>query len=131
MLMQKEKETGFLVKEVDTYHIDVEEELVERIYMIEEDGKEIVTLHLTTSKEVEDWQFSAIFDYYNEEIFNERVLSFEEVEDCYDPTWKFTFQFIEDHERMQEFLNEIVNIHKNELERVYEEIKDKKEEYLQ
>lgn len=130
VLMEKEAETGFLVKEVDTYNIDIEENLIDRIYMIKTDGKNMVNLHLTTGRDEEDWEFSAIFDCYNHEALENKVLTFEEVDECYSPTWEIIFEFIENHSEMLEFLNEILNIHKEELERVYVEIKDKKDEYV-
>jgi hypothetical protein len=130
IIMEKDKENGFLSKEIGTYSVDVEEELIENIYVVEEDDKKIVHLKFTTDRDTEDWEFSAVFDYYNEELFNGIILSFKEVDECYNPTWEVTFQFIEDHEKMQELLSKILQTHKNNLEHVYNQIKDKKEQYI-
>ncbi|OPJ56488.1 DUF6762 family protein [Alkalithermobacter paradoxus] len=129
VLMEKEIETGFLSKEIESYSIKGNENLVQSIYMINEDSKEIVYLILTTDKDVSDWEYSAIFDYYDEEVFKDVVISVEEIHDKYNPAWKLKFGFIDSHESMQELLNKILSIHKKELDSVYEEIKDKEEEY--
>lgn len=130
IIMEKDKESGFLSKEIGTYIVDVEEELIESIYVVEENEKKIVHSKFTTDRDTQEWEFSAIFDCYNEETLKDIALSFKEVDECYNPTWEVTFQFIEDHEKMEEFLSKIVQIHKKNLEHAYEEIIDKKEQYM-
>lgn len=129
ILMEKNKENGYFEREIGTYSITNNLNLIESIYMINKDEKSIIYLKLTTDRDVEDWEFSAILDYYDDEILKDAVLSFEEVEDAYNPTWKVTFEFIDSQEGMQIKLEDILNKHKNELDEVYNEIKDRKEEY--
>lgn len=123
LIMQKNKETGYFEREVGSYTVSSNADLVDSIYMIHENEKNIVHLKLTTERDVEDWEFSEILDYYDEDIFKDIILSCEEVEDVYNPTWEVAFEFIESQGEMQNKLQEIVNIHKKELDEIYNELK--------
>lgn len=129
ILMEKNKENGFLENEMGRYPIADYGNLIDSIYVIKEEEKDIVHLKVTTEKEVMDWEFSAILDYYDEEALMEGVLSYKEVEEAYNPTWKVMFELIPSQEKMKKKLEDILSKHKKELEEVYNEIKDKKEEY--
>lgn len=127
MLMKKNPETGFLENEVGSYKIDKNSELIQNMYLTEEEGKEFIHLTLSTGKDVDDWQFSAILDYYDIDILKSSVISISEIEDSYNPTWEIVFEFEEDN--FEETISLILEKHSNELIEVFEEIKDKKEEY--
>ncbi len=129
VLMLKDKETGFLDRELSAYKIGENENLIVNIFATEEEDKTIVHLKITTDKDCEDWEFDAIYDYYDNEIFNGLVLSFSEETEVYNPTFLLTFELIEDDDKMENFINKILLLHKNELYDVYEAIKEKEEEY--
>ncbi|HSQ33346.1 MAG TPA: DUF6762 family protein [Peptostreptococcaceae bacterium] len=123
LIMQKNKETGYLESELGSYTVSNNGNLIDNIYMVHENEKDIVHLKLTTERDVEDWEFSEILDYYDEDILKDSVLSFEEVEDAYNPTWEVTFEFVESQNKMQDKLQDILNKHKIELDEIYNEIK--------
>lgn len=129
MLMEKEAESGFLVKEVGSYTINTHGNLLDGIFLIKDKNREIVHMRITMDRDVEDWEYSAIFDEYDPQGFQELVLSFEELEDTYNPTWELTFQFQDDQAVMEKNLNNILDIHKKELNRVLDNIVDKKSDY--
>ncbi|WFD09351.1 DUF6762 family protein [Tepidibacter hydrothermalis] len=129
ILMQKNKETLEIEKEIGSYTIGSNLDLINGIYMTCEDEKNIVHLKLTTEKDVEDWEFSAILDYYDDEVLNELILSVKEIEDAYNPTWEVDFEFVDSQDGMQSKIESILDKHKKELDEVYAEIKDKEEEY--
>lgn len=129
VIMLKDKETGFLEKELGCYKIE-DNNLIYNTFACEEDGKYKVHMKLTCEREVSDWEFDAIFDYYDTETLLPYVSSIEEEEDCYNPTWNITFDFLENIEAMEEKISEILSVHEHELETVYEAISDKKDEYL-
>ncbi len=129
VLMLKDKETGFLDKELSAYKIGENENLIVNIFATEETDKTIVHLKITTDRDCEDWEFDAIYDYYDNEIFNELVLSFNEETEVYNPTFLLTFEFIEDDDKMESFIKKILELHKAELCDVYKAIEDKEEEY--
>ncbi len=129
VLMLKDKETGFLDKELSAYKIGENENLIVNIFATEENNKTIVHLKITTDRDCEDWEFDAIYDYYDNEIFTNLVLSFSEETEVYNPTFLLTFELIDDDDKMESFIKKILELHKNELYDVYEAIKDKEEEY--
>ena len=131
ILMEKDKESGFLVKEIESYTIE-NGELIKGIYLIEDnDEKKVVVMRLATDRDVEDWEYAAIYDYYDDEVLEKEVLTVSDVEDCYNPTWEVTLKFDHNQVSMEHKLTSIVELHNNELNRVYEEIKNKKEEYTE
>lgn len=129
VLMQKNKETLEIEKEIGSYTISSNLDLIDGIHMTCEEEKNIVHLKLSTEKDVEDWEFSAILDYYDDEVLNGMVLSIKEIEDAYNPTWEVTFEFVDSQDGMQSKIESILDKHKKELDDVYAEIKDREEEY--
>ena len=130
VIMLKDKETGFLDKELGSYKIESNETMIYNTFATEkEEGIYEVTMKLTCDRDVEDWEFEAIYDYYDSETLMPAVTSIIEEEDCFNPTWKVTFDFIENVEEMENKISEILNLHVQELNSVYEAIADKKDEY--
>lgn len=129
VIMLKDKETGFLDKELGCYKIEENEELIYNTYALEENGKYVVYLKLTCDREVEDWEFDAIYDYYENETISSLVTSIEEESDCYNPTWRVTFDFLEETEEMEKKLANLLRLHRQELTSVYTAIADKRDDY--
>lgn len=129
VIMLKNNTTGFLETEIDSYNLGVNENLVVNAYAMEQDKQYKIYLKISTDRDVEDWEFNAIYDYYDGEAIKNLVNNIYEVDDCYNPTWEVVFDFIDSHEQMEQKLNDILNCHKNELIDVYETIKDKKDDY--
>jgi hypothetical protein len=127
LIMEKNKETGYLERELGSYTISNNGNLIDSIYMIRENDKDTVHLRLTTERDVEDWEFSEILDYYDEDVLKDIVLSLEEVEDAYNPMWEVTFEFIDSQRKMENTLQDILNKHKKELDEIYNEIKKEEE----
>lgn len=129
VIMIKDEHTGFLEKELGSYKIEKHDELIYNTYAEEKDGGYIVYMKLTCDRDVEDWEFSAIYDYYDTQTVLSEVDSIDEEEDCYNPTWTVSFHFINDVEKMEEKIQKILNLHYMELKSVYEAISDKRDEY--
>lgn len=129
VIMIKNKETGFLEKELGSYKIFDNEPLIYNTYAVEDGEKIVVYMKITTDREVEDWEFEAIYDYYDFETIAPFVSSIEEEEECYNPTWIVSFDFIEEVDIMESKIDMILKCHKDELMSVYDTIKDKRDEY--
>ena len=130
VIMLKDKETGFLDKELGSYKVESNETMIYNTFASEkEDGTYEVTMKLTCDRDVEDWEFEAIYDYYDSETLMPAITSIIEEEDCFNPTWSITFDFIENVEDMENKISEILALHVQELNSVYEAIADKKDEY--
>lgn len=132
MLMEKEQDTGYLTKEIGSYRIMEGGQYIDSIYLTNKEGERTVHLRLTTDRDLEDWEYEAVFDYYDTEVFGQQIRSIVEVvevEEEFNPVWEITFPFIDSQEGMETMLERILTIHKTELNSTYEGIQDKKEEY--
>jgi hypothetical protein len=118
-LVLMKKENGILSQELGSYEIKGGLEFVYKAYV--EDGK--VKLYLTTNKDVTDEEYNIIFDEYEEEAFINEGFSLEEVEDEYNPVWCVTLEYKEEFEDMEGELNYIITNHKNQIEKIFENIK--------
>ena len=132
IIMKKDSETGFLDKELGSYMIKEHGDYIDSIYVLELDGKNIAHMRISTDFDVQDWQYSAIYGYYDEDKVKdlEDVLSIEAIEEEFNPLWEVRFVLPEIEEAAEEMMVRILTSHKNELDEVLEEIKDKEEEYL-
>lgn len=130
VIMQKDPKTGFLEKELASLTIMENENLIVNLY-VQEDESEKLKMHikLSTDKDVADWEYSAIFDYYDTNIFDDYADNVKEEEDYYNPTWEISFDYIDDTNELEEKITKILEVHRNELNDVYETIKDKESEY--
>lgn len=131
VIMLKDKETGFLDKELASLSISKDEELIVNLFVEENDENKELHFKISTERDVQDWEYSAIFDYYDTDVFVDKIKSITEVEDYYNPTWELIFDYSDNILEMEEKVIEILNIHKKELEDVYNTIKDKESEYKQ
>ena len=127
VIMLKDAETGFLEKEMGAYSLPENGSLIFNIYA-ENEGKDVV-LRLSCDRELQDWEYDAVYDYYDTETVGALVDSIEEEDGHYDPVWVVTFSFAEEQDVMEEKLTAILDAHKEELLSVYEAIKDKEDDY--
>lgn len=129
VIMLKDKGTGFLDKELGCYAVDDKYDLIYNAYASQEDDGLYVYLKLTCGRDVEDWEYDAVFDYYDPETISSEVISVEEEDGDYNPVWIVKFAFIDDIPAMEEKMKKLLELHKKELDSVYETIADKKDEY--
>lgn len=125
VLMEKDKETGFIKKELGSYSVDESALFVKKFFL---EGEE-VNLYFDTNKDVEEWEYSAIYDLFNKDVFEEKGYKVEEDLDEYNPTFILKFNYVDDHNKMQDKVNEILFLISNEMEVVFNNIKGKEEEY--
>ena len=137
VIMLKNKETGFLETEIGSYNISDEEGFIYNIYAVSEPSAacavqgEAISVHmrLSVERDLEDWEFSAVLDYYDTEPLLEICQSVGEEDAGYNPVWQVVFGFDESREIMENKISAILAIHKKELESVYEAIAGLGEEY--
>jgi hypothetical protein len=118
ILMLKDKETGFFISTVGSYEIHKNMEYIDKIYAVEDGDEFYIYLTLTIYDIDEDWKYSAIFDLYDEEIFSDKICEIEEMPEDYNPKWILKIKYSDDYEKTEDLLNEIVDIHAAELERI-------------
>ena len=125
VIMLKDEETGFLDQELGSYSVPENGELIWSIYA---KGDEVI-LRLSCDRELEDWEYEAVYDYYDTEPVGSLVDSIIEEEGHCDPVWIAAFPFIDDQDAMEEKLAEILQAHEEELLSVFDAIKDKEDDY--
>lgn len=129
VIMLKDKKTGFLEKELGCYTIKENEEFIHTVFAEEKENTIMIHLKVTCDKEVNDWEYDAIFDYYDCETISSLNASIIECDGSFNPTWEICFPFMEEIEEMEKRISNLLALHKQELFSVYEAIADKKDEY--
>ena len=99
------------------------------MFVLKEDDGEKLHLRISTDRDVEDWEYGAIFDNYNYDSYGDNVIEIDEIDNDYNPVWEIVIDYDDNLSVVEERVAEILDIHSNELKRVYEEIKDKESEY--
>ena len=125
VLMEREKETNFFVRELGSYQVDEGAEYITKLYY---DG-EMINLYFDTKEDVEEWQYTAIFDVFNEEVFTDKGYNIDTVDDEYNPTWLVKFNYSDEHSEVEDALKELCNLIKEEMETAFKNIQGKEEEY--
>jgi len=125
VLMEKDKETGFIKSELGSFEVNEGALFVKKLYVLED----TVYMYFDTNKNVEEWEYSAIYDLFNEEAFTEKGYELEEDLEEYNPTFIIKFKYEDDYSIMKEKIQECVSIIQKEMDNVFEAIKGKEAEY--
>jgi hypothetical protein len=125
VLMERNKETNHFVREMGSYKVNDGAAFVTKFFY---DGDK-VSMVFDTGKDVEEWEYSAIFDLFNTEAFEQSRFIIEEMINEYNPTWILKFDYIDEHNDMEDKINEACSLIEEELENVLVAIKGKEEEY--
>lgn len=128
VIMLKNKTTGFLEKELASLDLTENVEYIVNIFAIDEEDNRKLHIKLSTERNVEDWEYSAIYDYYDPECFAGKA-EIIDADDDYNPVWELVIDYKEDIAELEEEVAELLTIHKKEIEDVFETIKDKESEY--
>lgn len=129
VLMEKEKETGFLLNTVDSFTIECDMKFIESAYLQQNDKDCFIHLTVTT-EDVDEWEYYAIYQLYEKSVFNSIVEDSIEDEDKYNPSWVLLIPYIENHFEMADTINKILKTHINELNRVKTLIEANKEKFI-
>ena len=127
VLIEKDKETGFIKRELGSFEVNEGALFVKKLYVLDE----IVYMYFDTNKNVEEWEYSAIYDLFNNEAFTERGYEIEEDLEEYNPTYIIKFKYEDEYDLMKEKIQEAVAIIEREMNAVFEAIKGKEAEYLE
>ena len=126
VLMEKDKETGFITKELGSFEVNEGALYVKKLFVLDNE----VNLYFDTNKDVEEWEYSAIYDLFNIKRFEEEGFKIEEELDEYNPTFILKFPYKEEHLEMKDVLDKAVELINEEMEKVFLAIEGKEEEYI-
>jgi carboxylesterase type B len=127
VLIEKDKETGFIKKELGSFEVNEGALFVKKLYVLDE----IVYMYFDTNKNVEEWEYSAIYDLFNSAAFTEKGYEIEEDLEEYNPTYIIKFKYEDEYDVMKVKIRELVSIVEKEMNAVLEAIKGKEAEYLE
>ena len=125
VLMEKDKETGFIKKELGSFEVNEGALFVKKLYVLDES----VYMHFDTKKNVEEWEYSAIYDLFNSNSFTESGYEIEEDLDEYNPAYIIKFKYEDDYDLMKKKIQEAVSTIEKEMNLVFEAIQGKETEY--
>ena len=125
ILMERDNETGFVSKEVGSFQVSEGAEFVKNFYV---KGDEVYFV-FDTKEDVEEWQYSAIYDLFNYELFKGEGLDIEDVEDEYNPTILVKFEYKDDYDYLKDKLDLCIELVEEAMEKVFKDIEGKEEEY--
>lgn len=125
VLMEKDKETGYISKELGSFEVNEGAEYVKRLFEIDNE----VNLYFDTNKDVEEWEYSAIYDLFNKEVFTENGFEIEEELDEYNPTFILKFPYKEEHSEMKAEIDKAVELISQTMDKVFIDIQGKEGEY--
>lgn len=125
ILMEKDKETGFVVKEIGSYNVSEGAEYIKSFYVLDDK----VYIKFDTNKDVEEWEYSEIYDVFNMNLFEEEGFEIEEVEDEYNPTYLVKFKYEDNREYISEKLALCIDLIEEAMEKAFSDIEGKEEEY--
>ena len=125
ILMERDNETGFVSKEVGSFQVSEGAEFVKNFYV---KGDEVYFV-FDTKEDVEEWQYSAIYDLFDYELFKGEGLDIEDIEDEYNPTFLVKFEYKDDYDYLKEKLDLCIELVEEAMEKVFKDIEGKEEEY--
>ena len=126
VLMEKDKETGFITKELGSFEVNEGALYVKKLFVLDNE----VNLYFDTNKDVEEWEYSAIYDLFNIKRFEEDGFIIGEELDEYNPTFILKFPYKEEHLEMKDVLDKAVELINEEMEKVFLAIEGKEQEYI-
>ena len=126
VLMEKDKETGFITKELGSFEVNEGALYVKKLFVLDNE----VNLYFDTNKDVEEWEYSAIYDLFSIKRFEEEGFRIEEELDEYNPTFILKFPYKEEHLEMKDVLDKVVELINEEMEKAFLAIEGKEEEYI-
>lgn len=125
VLMEKDKETGFITKELGSFEVNEGALYVRKLFVVDN----IVNLYFDTNKDVEEWEYSAIYDLFNKDVFIENGFEIDEDLDEYNPTFILKFKYNEEYAEMKEMIDKAVELISKEMDNVFKNIEGKEKEY--
>ena len=125
ILMERDNETGFVSKELGSFKVSEGAEHIKGFYVKGDN----VYIKFDTNKDVEEWEYSAIYDVFNMNLFEEEGFEIEEVEDEYNPTYLVKFKYEDNREYISEKLALCIDLIEEAMEKAFSDIEGKEEEY--
>lgn len=122
IIMQKDIANNKILKELNTIELDTSYIFSTFVDSITNE----VILTLTTDKNLTDEEYSATYDYYDTEIFNNHLNKIIDNDFNYNPCWDLFFDYKDDNFYLEKTINKLLELHVKELNDVFLEIEKNK-----
>lgn len=126
VLMEKDKETGFISKELGSFKVSDGALYVKKLFVLDN----VINLYFDTNKDMEEWEYSAIYDVFNYSIFEENEFSIEDCLDEFNPTFLVKFEYDEDYDVVKARIDKCVTLIEEGMEAAFKEISGKEADYI-
>ena len=125
ILMERDNETGFVTKEIGSFEVGEGAKYIKSFYVQGED----VFIKFDTYDDVDEWQYTAIYDYFDYTIFERNDMDIEDVEETFNPTFLIKYNYNDNFEYLKEKLDLAIDLIQEAIEKVFKDIEGKEEEY--
>ncbi|OPJ58998.1 DUF6762 family protein [Clostridium oryzae] len=125
VIMERDESSKQLTRELGSYEIEDGGEYISRAYC----ENNVIYIYFSTGRDVEDWEYTALCEEFDEDLFESSGYEVGFDEDEFNPTWIFKFQFSEDHNEVEGKICELCIKFKEEIERSLSYIEDKDNDY--
>lgn len=125
ILMERDNETGFVTKELGSFKVSEGAEHIKGFYV----KGDTVYIKFDTNKDVEEWEYSAIYDVFDMNLFENEGFKIEEVEDEYNPTFLINFEYKDDHDYINDKLSLAIELIEEAMEKAFIDIQGIEDEY--
>lgn len=126
VLMEKDKTTGFISKELGSFKVSDGALYVKKLFVLDN----IINLYFDTNKDMEEWEYSAVYDVFNYSIFEENEFSIEDCLDEFNPTFLVKFEYDEDYDVVKARIDKCVTLIEEAMEMAFKEISGKEADYI-
>ncbi|MEG0296266.1 MAG: DUF6762 family protein [Clostridium sp.] len=124
VLMQKDNE-GYITKELGSFPVNEGALYIKKLFVQDN----IVNLIFDTNKDVEEWEYSAIYDVFNYDVFKEEGFDIEDIDEEYNPTFLVKFNYVDDYNDTNEKIQNAVSIIDEVMEKAFADIAGKEDIY--
>ena len=125
ILMERDNETGFVTKEIGSFEVGEGAKYIKSFYVQGED----VFIKFDTYDDVEEWQYTAIYDYFDYTIFEKHDMDIEDIEETFNPTFLIKYNYNDNFEYLKEKLDLAIDLIQEAIDKVFKDIEGKEEEY--
>ena len=125
ILMERDNETGFVTKELGSFKVSEGAEHIKGFYV----KGDTVYIKFDTNKDGDEWEYSAIYDVFDMNLFENEGFKIEEVEDEYNPTFLINFEYKDDHDYINDKLSLAIELIEEAMEKAFKDIKGIEDEY--
>ena len=126
VLVERDKAKNNIIRELGSYEVSEGAEYITKLFY---DGT-YIQLFFDTKRDVEEWEYTAIFDLFDTTDFEKNGFEIIDIDDEYNPTWLVKFPYDEEYSVVKNKLEVICNLIKDNLNKVFVEIIVKKENYI-